>query len=132
MCVLCVRVCVLYVRVCVCERESEREKTCVSVCVCACLCVCLCLCVCACVMCLRQVFEKKSFFLHYDFPPYSVNETGKIGGANRRMVGHGALAEKVRPACVCVPVCEGVCVPVCACVCVRESVCPPPSPLCRR
>ena len=45
-----------------------------------------------------QVFEKKQFFLHYDFPPYSVNETGKVGGANRRMVGHGALAEKV---CCC-------------------------------
>lgn len=32
--------------------------------------------------------------LHYEFPPYCVNETGKIGGTNRRMIGHGALAEK--------------------------------------
>ena len=32
--------------------------------------------------------------LHYEFPSYSVNETGRIGGTNRRMIGHGALAEK--------------------------------------
>lgn len=37
---------------------------------------------------------KKRFIHHYNFPPYSVGETGKIGGMNRRMVGHGALAEK--------------------------------------
>ena len=37
---------------------------------------------------------RKSFFLHYEFPPYSVNETGRIGMPNRRMIGHGALAEK--------------------------------------
>ena len=36
----------------------------------------------------------QDFFLHYDFPPYSVKETGRVGGINRRMVGHGALAEK--------------------------------------
>ncbi|EWM27214.1 polyribonucleotide nucleotidyltransferase 1 [Nannochloropsis gaditana] len=36
----------------------------------------------------------KKAFLHYDFPPYSVNETGKVFGSNRRMVGHGALAER--------------------------------------
>ena len=36
----------------------------------------------------------KSFFLQYDFPPYSVNEIGRVGGINRRMIGHGALAEK--------------------------------------
>ena len=36
----------------------------------------------------------KSFFLHYEFPPYCVNEVGRLG-VNRRMVGHGALAEKV-------------------------------------
>lgn len=36
----------------------------------------------------------KNFFLHYDFPPYCINETGRVGGINRRMVGHGALAEK--------------------------------------
>jgi polyribonucleotide nucleotidyltransferase len=37
---------------------------------------------------------KKSFMHHYNFPPYSVGETGRIGGTNRRMIGHGALAEK--------------------------------------
>ena len=37
---------------------------------------------------------RKPFFLHYEFPPYSVNETGRIGAPNRRMIGHGALAEK--------------------------------------
>jgi len=37
---------------------------------------------------------KKHFFLHYDFPPYCTNEVGKVGAANRRMVGHGALAER--------------------------------------
>ena len=36
----------------------------------------------------------KDFFLHYDFPPYATNEVGKLTGINRRMVGHGALAEK--------------------------------------
>ena len=38
--------------------------------------------------------KKKTFMLHYNFPPYSVGETGRVGGLNRRMVGHGALAEK--------------------------------------
>jgi polyribonucleotide nucleotidyltransferase len=38
--------------------------------------------------------KKKAFFLHYDFPPYSTNEVGRVGGANRRMIGHGALAER--------------------------------------
>ncbi|HEY4511022.1 MAG TPA: polyribonucleotide nucleotidyltransferase [Candidatus Paceibacterota bacterium] len=37
---------------------------------------------------------KKRFMLHYNFPPFSVGETGRVGGLNRRMVGHGALAEK--------------------------------------
>jgi polyribonucleotide nucleotidyltransferase len=37
---------------------------------------------------------KKRFMHHYNFPPFSVGATGKIGGLNRRMVGHGALAEK--------------------------------------
>lgn len=36
----------------------------------------------------------KSFMLHYDFPPYSTNNTGRVGGFNRRMIGHGNLAEK--------------------------------------
>lgn len=37
---------------------------------------------------------KKSFMLHYNFPPFSVGETGRVGGMNRRAIGHGALAEK--------------------------------------
>ena len=37
---------------------------------------------------------KKRFMHHYNFPPFSVGETGRIGGLNRRMTGHGALAEK--------------------------------------
>lgn len=38
--------------------------------------------------------HKKRFLHHYNFPPYSVGETGRVGGFNRRMIGHGALAEK--------------------------------------
>lgn len=37
---------------------------------------------------------KKRFMHHYNFPPFSVGETGRVGGQNRRMIGHGALAEK--------------------------------------
>lgn len=37
---------------------------------------------------------KKRFMHHYNFPPYSVGESGRVGGFNRRMIGHGALAEK--------------------------------------
>ena len=36
---------------------------------------------------------KKSFMLHYNFPPYCVGETGRIGFTNRREIGHGHLAE---------------------------------------
>ena len=35
---------------------------------------------------------KESFLLHYNFPPYSVGETGRMGGAGRREIGHGKLA----------------------------------------
>jgi polyribonucleotide nucleotidyltransferase len=38
--------------------------------------------------------ENKRFMHHYNFPPFSTGETGKMGGTNRRMIGHGALAEK--------------------------------------
>ncbi|MBU3968865.1 polyribonucleotide nucleotidyltransferase [Patescibacteria group bacterium] len=41
-----------------------------------------------------ELSEKKRFMHHYNFPPFSVGETGRIGGFNRRMIGHGALAEK--------------------------------------
>jgi polyribonucleotide nucleotidyltransferase len=37
---------------------------------------------------------KKRFMHHYNFPPFSVGEAGRVGGQNRRMIGHGALAEK--------------------------------------
>lgn len=37
---------------------------------------------------------KKRFMHHYNFPPYSSGETGRMGGVNRRATGHGALAEK--------------------------------------
>ncbi len=37
---------------------------------------------------------KKRFMLHYNFPPYSVGETGRVGSPGRREIGHGALAEK--------------------------------------
>ncbi len=38
--------------------------------------------------------QKKSFMLHYNFPPFSVGETGRMTGVGRREVGHGALAER--------------------------------------
>ena len=38
--------------------------------------------------------EAKRFMHHYNFPPYSTGEVGRMGGTNRRMIGHGALAEK--------------------------------------
>jgi polyribonucleotide nucleotidyltransferase len=37
---------------------------------------------------------KKRYMHHYNFPPYSVGETGRIGGAGRREIGHGGLAER--------------------------------------
>ena len=36
----------------------------------------------------------KSFMLHYNFPPFSVGETGRMTGPGRREIGHGALAER--------------------------------------
>ncbi|MFL2142783.1 polyribonucleotide nucleotidyltransferase [Ruoffia sp. FAM 20857] len=38
--------------------------------------------------------ESKRFIHHYNFPPYSVGETGRMGSAGRREVGHGALGER--------------------------------------
>ncbi|HSM87805.1 MAG TPA: polyribonucleotide nucleotidyltransferase, partial [Candidatus Limnocylindrales bacterium] len=37
---------------------------------------------------------KKRFMLHYNFPPFSVGEVGRMTGVGRREVGHGALAER--------------------------------------
>ncbi|GAB4552146.1 MAG: polyribonucleotide nucleotidyltransferase [Phycisphaerales bacterium] len=36
----------------------------------------------------------KKFYLHYNFPPFCVGETGRIMGPGRREIGHGALAER--------------------------------------
>ena len=38
--------------------------------------------------------EEKQFLLHYNFPHFSVGETGRIMGPGRREIGHGALAER--------------------------------------
>ncbi len=38
--------------------------------------------------------KKQRFMHHYNFPPFSAGETGRMGGINRRAVGHGALAQK--------------------------------------
>jgi polyribonucleotide nucleotidyltransferase len=37
---------------------------------------------------------RKRFFLHYNFPPFSVGEAGRVGFTSRRELGHGALAER--------------------------------------
>ena len=37
---------------------------------------------------------KRRFMLHYNFPPYSVGETGRFGSTSRREVGHGNLARR--------------------------------------
>ncbi len=36
----------------------------------------------------------KRYLHHYNFPPFSVGETGRVGSPNRRAIGHGALAER--------------------------------------
>lgn len=38
--------------------------------------------------------RKDHFMLHYNFPPYSVGEAGRMGGVGRREVGHGRLARR--------------------------------------
>jgi len=43
---------------------------------------------------MEESTDAKKFMHHYNFPPYSTGETGRMGGTNRRMIGHGALAEK--------------------------------------
>ena len=37
---------------------------------------------------------KKYYWHHYNFPPFSVGEAGRMGGVKRRDIGHGALAER--------------------------------------
>jgi len=41
-----------------------------------------------------EISGKRRFMLHYNFPPYSVGEIGRLGAPGRREIGHGALAEK--------------------------------------
>ncbi len=38
--------------------------------------------------------ETKHYIHHYNFPPYSTGETGRVGAPGRREIGHGALAER--------------------------------------
>ena len=42
----------------------------------------------------RRTNERKHFYLHYNFPNYSVGEVGRISGPGRREIGHGNLAER--------------------------------------
>ncbi len=41
-----------------------------------------------------EITGKRRFMLHYNFPPYSTGEIGRMGMPGRREIGHGALAEK--------------------------------------
>ncbi len=41
-----------------------------------------------------EINTNKNFIHHYNFPPFSVGEAGRIGSPKRREIGHGALAEK--------------------------------------
>src|SRR3546814_3624429 len=42
--------------------------------------------------------SREAFMLHYNFPPYSVGEAGRMGSPGRREIGHGKLAWRaVRP-----------------------------------
>ena len=43
---------------------------------------------------------KENFLLHYNFPPYSVGEVGRMGGAGRREIGHGKLAWRAMKAVI--------------------------------
>ncbi len=38
--------------------------------------------------------QRKRFMLHYNFPPFSVGEVGRMTGVGRREIGHGALADR--------------------------------------
>jgi polyribonucleotide nucleotidyltransferase len=38
--------------------------------------------------------DKKRYMHHYNFPPFSTGETGRVGSPKRREIGHGALAER--------------------------------------
>jgi len=47
-----------------------------------------------------EVQTVKHFMHHYNFPPFSTGETGRMGGTGRREIGHGALAEKALSAVI--------------------------------
>jgi polyribonucleotide nucleotidyltransferase len=47
--------------------------------------------------------RKDNFMLHYNFPPYSVGEAGRMGGVGRREVGHGRLARRALTAVLPAP-----------------------------
>ncbi|HDO23760.1 MAG TPA: polyribonucleotide nucleotidyltransferase, partial [bacterium] len=47
-----------------------------------------------------EVQTTKRFLHHYNFPPFSTGETGRMGGTGRREIGHGALAEKALSAVI--------------------------------
>lgn len=49
---------------------------------------------------LGQKDQSQNFIHHYNFPPFSVGETGRIGNPGRREIGHGALAEKALEAII--------------------------------
>lgn len=42
-----------------------------------------------------EIEDQKRFMLHYNFPSFSVGETGRYGAPGRREIGHGALGEKL-------------------------------------
>ena len=45
-----------------------------------------------------EITDRRRFMLHYNFPPYSVGEIGRLGMPGRREIGHGNLADKtIRP-----------------------------------
>ncbi len=44
--------------------------------------------------------ERKRFMHHYNFPPFSVGEARRLGGTNRRELGHGALGERALEAVI--------------------------------
>lgn len=41
-----------------------------------------------------EITARRRFMLHYNFPPFSTGEVGRLGGTGRREIGHGALAGK--------------------------------------
>src|SRR6202012_1311522 len=43
---------------------------------------------------------REHFMLHYNFPPYSVGETGRMGSPGRREIGHGKLAWRAIHPCL--------------------------------